>query len=218
MLRFIPLPPGVPEALLLILILTAIIGVVVLTRRRRRHARAEADVSLPDFKTEQTALATVRRVYRDPAQGVWLVEATVGKTGKRRLVFCAADYETDRSRYDSLVGKTTVFHLYGMATLAPGGADAIRDQIRDAERITPDMVRLLPGGQYANDHVVIGRILSHQEETVSEVPVYVYRTQVIRNDDLTLVLELAAERLPDAPPLPNDAMTHGSARLYGYLG
>ena len=218
MLRFIPLPPGVPEALLLVVILTAIFGVVTLVRRRRRFARAEADADLPDLLTEQRLLLTPRRVYRDPLQGVWLVEASAGKTGKRKLVFCAADFEKNQARYESLLGKPADIALYGLATLASGGAEAMRDQIRDADRITPDLVRLIPTGQYANDHVVIGRLLSHRDETVSGVAVRVYRAQVIRADDLTLILELAVERAADSPCLSDESMVHGSARLYGYLG
>lgn len=215
-LRTLPLPPGVPEALLLIVILAAIIGVVALVRRRRRFAIVTADAELPNLVTQQRVVVTFRRVYRDPAQGVWLAETTMGKGGRRKLIFCLTDYEQNQKRYDESLGKTQDIALYGMATLAPGGAEVIRDQIRDADKITEDAVRLLQAGQFANDYVVIGRIVSLREETVNNIPVNVYRVQVIRADDFTLVLELATDR-DASPPLPDDSMTHGASRLYGYF-
>lgn len=216
MLQRIPLPPGAPEALLLLVILVAIASVIMLVRRRRRFARIEADVELPDLKTEQRTLITLRRIFRDPAQGVWLAEGTSGKTGKRRLVLCLTDYEAKRKHYDESVGKVTDFSLFGMATLAAGGAEAMRDQIRDADKITGDAMRLIPAGQYANDYVVIGRIASRREDAVNGIPVMLYRVQVTAADDLTLMLELACD--PDVTPaLSENSMTHGAARLYGYL-
>jgi hypothetical protein len=214
-IRFIPLPPGVPEALLLIVIVGVIALVARSVRRRRAFASAEADAEIPNLTTDQRVRGTIRRVHRDPAQGVWLIEIALGR---RRLTVCATDYAAEESRYTSLVGKETDMALYALATLVAGGADAMRDQIKDAEKveITPELVRLIPTGQFANDHVVIGRVLSHREDEVDGLPVTVYRTQVIRDDDLTLVLELAAERATGGA-FADNAMVHGSARLYGYL-
>jgi hypothetical protein len=215
-IRFIPLPPGVPEALLLIVIIGVIALVARGIRRRRAFAPTESDTELPTLTTDQRVRGIVRRVHRDPAQGVWLVEVSLGR---RRLTFCATDYAAVAERYTSLVGKEADIALYGLATLATGGADAIRDQIKDADKveITPELVRLIPTGQFANDHVVIGRVLSHQDEEMSGLPVTVYRTQVVRTDDLTLVLELAVERAANTPAFVDGMMVHGSARLYGYL-
>jgi len=215
-IRFIPLPPGVPEALLLLVIVGVIALVARSVRRRRAFAAVSADVELPSLTTDQRIAGLVHRVYRDPAQGAWLVEVSLGR---RRFTFCATDYETAAERYVSLVGKEADIALYGLATLAPGGADTMRDQIKDADKIeiTPDLVRLIPTGQFANDQVVIGRVLSHRDEEMNGIQVRVYRTQVVRAEDLTLVLELAAEGAAGTPPFADDTMVHGSARLYGYL-
>jgi hypothetical protein len=208
------LPRGVPEALLLLVILGVIILIVRAVRRRRAFAPVAADAELPTLTTTQRLVGTIRRTYRDPAQGVWLVEIAVGK---RKFTFCATDYERNADRYQSLVGKQADLALYALATLAAGGVEAMRDQIKDFDKveITPDLVRLIPAGQFANDHAVIGRALSYRNEEMNGMPLTVYRTQVVRSGDLTLVLELATER--HETPLADQTMVHGSARLYGYL-
>jgi hypothetical protein len=208
------LPRGVPEALLLLVILGVIVIIVRAVRRRRAFAPVTAETDLPTLTTTQRIVGTIRRTYRDPAQGVWLVEISVGK---RRFTFCATDYEHNADRYQSLIGKQGDLALYALATLEAGGVETMRDQIKDIDKVevTPDLVRLIPAGQFANDHAVIGRALSHRDEEMDGMPLTVYRTQVIRGGDLTMVLELATQRHDS--PLPDQTMVHGSARLYGYL-
>jgi hypothetical protein len=208
------LPRGVPEALLLLVILGVIVIIARALRRRRDFAPVAADADLPTLTTTQRIVGTIRRTYRDPAQGVWMVEISIGK---RRFTFCATDYERNADRYQSLIGKQADLALYALATLETGGVEAMRDQIKDIDKVevTPDLVRLIPAGQFANDHAVIGRALSHRDEEMDGMPLTVYRTQVIRGGDLTMVLELATQR--HETPLMDQTMVHGSARLYGYL-
>jgi hypothetical protein len=208
------LPRGVPEALLLLVILSAVVLVIRAIRRRRAFAPVEADADLPPLTTTQRLVGTLRRVYRDPAQGVWLADLGVGK---RKFTLCLTDYAQNAARYESLLGKQADFAIFALSTLAEGGVEAMRDQIKDIDKveITPDLVRLIPAGQYANDHAVIGRILSHREEEMDGLPLTVYRTQVVRGNDLTLVMELAAQK--QGAPFADQTMVHGSARLFGYL-
>jgi hypothetical protein len=137
---------------------------------------------------------------------------------KRHFTLCLTDYATHAQEYTDLVGKETDIALYGLATLAVGGAEAMREQIRDIDRVdlSTNPVRLLPGGQLANDHVVIGKALSHRSEVMDGIPLTIYRTQVVRAEDLTLVLELAVDS-STAPLFSEGEMIHGSARLYGHL-
>ncbi len=209
----IGLPPGVGEVILFATVLGGI-GIVARAVRRRKNFTLPTDTDLPDLQTPGRITATIRRVYRDAAQNVWLVEASVGK---RRVTFCATDYEQNAERYQSVTGEKADVALFGTATLAPGGAEAMREQIKDIDKVdlTKDPVRLIPAGQFANDHAVIGRILSHRSDTMSGFAVHVYRAQVARTDDLTLVIELATE--PEGTPFPSQSMVHGAARLYGYL-
>jgi hypothetical protein len=208
------LPRGVPEALLFLVIVGLILLVVRAVRRRRAFAPVAADADLPTLTTGQRIVGTVRRTWRDPAQGLWLVEIGLGK---RKLTFCAADYEQNAARYQGLIGKQADLALYALATLEPGGVEAMRDQIKDFDKVEvrPDLVRLIPAGQFANDHAVIGRALSHRDDEMDGLPLTIYRTQVLRGDDLTLVMELATQR-SDTPFL-DQSMVHGSARLFGYL-
>lgn len=217
------LPPGVPEALLFLVLVTA--GTIVVQAVRKRRNSFLATVveerstveDLPSLQTHHRVTGTVRRAYRDPVQAVWLVEIQVGK---RKITFAATDFGRKAGRYATLTGQDADIALYGLATLEPGGAEAMREQIKDYDKVkvTPDLVRLIPAGQFGNDHAVIGRILSRQEDSLSDsTPVTVYRTQVIRSDDLTLVLELATDRETTSTPLAEGSMAHGSARLFGYL-
>lgn len=215
------LPPGVAEVLLVLVLLSAFILVVRSVRRRHTVGAKLLGASQPDLPTlttGQRVTATVRRVWRDNAQGVMLVEIQMGK--QRRFVFCPTDGATSEERYAALIGKEADIALYALSTLAPGGADAMRDQIKDYDKVkvTPDLVRLIPAGQFANDHAVIGRVLSHRDDTMSDgTPLRIYRTQVVRGDDLTLVMELATDVESHASPFADQAMVHGSARLFGYL-
>ena len=215
MLRFIPLPPGLPEFVLLALLVGLVVFVVRRVGRRRKFARVEADAPLPALATDLRLRGMVRRLYRDPNQGVWLLDFTLGR---RRFTFCVTDYAAAQAAYTKAMGREANFAIYGLATLAPGGAEAIRDQITDADSIdlSTDPVRLISGGEFANDYVVIGRVLSSRPDSMDEMPLTVYRVQVVRTDDLTLVLELATPQ-SNSDTFPDNSMVHGSARLYGQI-
>jgi hypothetical protein len=211
------LPRGILEAMMLLVILFVGFLVIRSVRRRRAFAKVTPDegVDLPSLTTQQRIAGTVRRLWRDPAQGVWLVEVA---PGKRKITFCMVDYADKSEQYQGLIGKQADIALDGLATLAPGGVDAIRDRIKDIDKvdITPGMVRLVPAGQYANDYAVIGRVLSHREEIMDDLPLTVYRSQVIHSTELTLVVDLAVQK-EETAPFADQTMVHGSARLYGYL-
>ena len=87
-----------------------------------------------------------------------LQEATLAELeiGKRRLTFAATDYATTRERYASLVGQKVDVAVYGLATLAPGGAEAMREQIKDCDRVevTPHLVRLIQAGRLSLDGLI----------------------------------------------------------------
>ena len=210
------LPPGVAEGSLLAVLVGA--GALILrsVRRRKAFLKAAPDSELPDLTTSSRLTVTLRRVWQDGAQHAPVVEAQLAE--KRRLVFCPTDHARVGARYTSGIGKPAELALFGLASLSAGGVEAMRDQIRDIDEveITPDMVRLIHAGQFANDYVVIGRVLSWREDTWGELPLWVYRVQCVRAPDLTLVIELACPKTDD-PPLPDDTMAHGSARLFGYL-
>jgi hypothetical protein len=199
--------------LLALFVLLAFLAVRAV-RRRRAFVPAQVEAALPRLETEQRVTGTIRRVWRDPEQGVWLATAEVGGF---RLSFCAVDYAGAADRYLDLTGKPADIALFALATLEPGGVEAMRHQIKDIEKIRPrpDLVTLVREGQYANDYVVIGQVLDAREDAWDEMPLTVYRTQAVRRDDLTLVLDLAAPRA-ETPFAPR-ALVHGSARLFGYL-
>lgn len=220
------LPNGVAEFLLLLLILGALFVVIRSVRRRRAFAARAASTAagdLPNLTTQQRVTALVRRTFRDPAQGVWLVEAIVGSPQQaQRLTFCATDYEQAAERWQALTGKKADVALYGLATLAPGGVETMREQIKNAEKakLHPDMVTLVHEGQFANDYVVIGRALDAREAAWGDdLPLTVYRTEVVRTDKLLLITDLAVPRDPasPSPAFPPQSLVHGSARLFGYL-
>jgi hypothetical protein len=214
-----------------ILLLALVVGLALLALRAVRRRRAFVGTpgapgtvalpaaDLPRLDTQQRVTATLHRTFPDRAQGVWLAAATVGKL---RLTFCPTDYATASERYQKLLGQPADVALFGLATLAPGGVEAMKDQIKDIDKveITPDLVRLVATGEFANDHVVIGRVLSTRDEQWEEMALTVYRTEVVRRPELTLVIDLAVARdaggQPAAPFAPG-SMVHGSARLFGFL-
>lgn len=213
------LPEGVGEILLLLVIVGAVFLVVRSVRRRRAFASASEQAELPDLSTTQRVSARVKRIFRDPAQGVVLVEATVGP---QTLFFCATDYPAAQSQWDELMGKTADVALYGLATLEPGGVEAMRDQIKDADKmdLDPNLVTLVHEGQFANDYVIIGRVIDSREDSWGEMPLAVYRTKVFDTDRLTLILEMAVPRSDDGSStaaLAPQSLVHGSARFFGYL-
>ncbi len=189
-------------------------GIVVVRGIRRRAAFSvtdERELMAPRLEVSVRVAGKVRRVLRDPVANVPLVELAVGN---RVLVLSPADH-TDRSDDWRLsIGKTVDVALFGLATLAPGGADTIKDQIQDAGQveITPDLLRFLPVGVQKNDYFAIGRALSHHTDSLSGDSLVVYRLQTA--PDLTLDVATPAG---DGNPFAENLMVHGSVRLFGYL-
>lgn len=209
------LPPGLPEGALLAVLVGAGALVVRSVRRRRAFLKAASDTDLPDLETEIRLRVQVRRLWQDPQQQVPLVEVSLDR---RRFVFCPVDHAARSAEWGAQVGKEVEIGLYGLATLAPGGAEAMRDRIKDADQLElgPDFVTLVREGQFPNDFVVIGRVLSVRDAAWGSMPLRVYRVQCVHAQDLTLVLEMGVPR-DDGPVLEDGAMTHGSVRLFGYL-
>lgn len=205
---------GPLELILFLIVAAAIFFVVRRIRKRERFIAptAAGGEDLPDLPTDVRVQATVRRIVRDPAQGGWVVEAAIGQ---RKFTFCPTDFTSEI--YQPLLNQKVDFALYGLATLMAGGVEAMRDQISDIDRVTvtESMVRLIPVAGLANDYAVIGRIVSAHDESLLGDPVKVYRTEVVRQEDLTLILDLAVE--PTSAPFSDGSMVHGSARLYGRL-
>jgi hypothetical protein len=189
------------------------VGVVVVRGIRRRAAfsvTSKRTSLVPRLDVSSRAMGKVRRVLRDPTTSEPLVEIAVGN---RVLVLCPADHTERADDWRLSIGKTVEIALYGLATLAPGGADTIKDQIKDADQleITPDLLRFLRVGVQQNDYFAIGRALSHQTDSLGDDPLVVYRLQTA--PDLTLDVGTPA----DGKPFPESLMVHGSVRLYGYL-
>ena len=209
------IPPEVLELLLFAVLIAVAVIAVRAVRRRRTVQPNEAVVALPDLETEVRVHARVRRIFRDPDQGAWLVEATVGAL---RLNFCTVDYAENRERYAALPGKTDDFALYALGTLELGGIEAMRAQILDysPEKYPADLVRLVPAGAYANDYAIIGRVFSERDAHVGGGPVTVYRVQAEGQSAATLFLDIAVET-DGTGRFPARSLVHGSARLYGYL-
>lgn len=200
-----------------------VVGTALMALRAvsRRHlpppGAVESDEAVPALSTQHRVTGTLNKVIFDRVQSVWLAEVIVGK---RRLVFCATDHPTERERYKSLVGKSVDVAVYGLATLAAGGAEAMQEQIKDLDKVdlSRNPVRLVKAGQFLNDFVVIGRVLSHRDDTLSNgTPLRVYRCEVVRTDDLGLIIELAVPRdeTQTEAVFPDQSMVHGSARLFG---
>lgn len=209
------LPPGVLEGALLAVLAGAGALVVRSVRRRRAFLKAASDSELPDLRTEVRLRVTVRRLWQDPQQQLPLVEVSLDR---RRFVLCPVDHGEKADAWGALVGKEAQIALYGLATLAPGGAEAMRDRIKDADTLdlTPDFVTLVHEGQFPNDYVVIGRTLSRRDAAWGEMALDLWRVQCVRAPDLTLVLEMGTPH-EGAPALSEGGMAHGSVRLFGYL-
>jgi hypothetical protein len=213
------LPPGTLEFLLFAVVVgAAIIFIRAISRRHLPPAGAvESEEAIPALSTQHRVTGTLNKVIFDRVQSVWLAEVIVGK---RRMTFCATDYASERERYTSQIGKSVDVALYGLATLAAGGAEAMQEQIKDLDKVdlSRDPVRLVKAGQFLNDYVVIGRVLSHRDDSLSDgTPLRVYRCEVVRTDDLGLVIELGVEReeTQQSTVFPDQSMVHGSARLFG---
>ena len=208
---FLKLPLGGLEFVLLFVLVGFAALVVRGVRRRNAFAVAVEPGLLPTLTVENRVTGKIRRVFRSAALGLPLVELAVGK---RLLVFCPTDHESRHEDYRRKIGQPVTVGLFGLATLQAGGADTIRDQIRDADsvEITPDLLRFLRVGDAPNDYFAIGRVISGREEYWGDDPLSVYRLQTATD----LTLEVATPRRIDA--LPDKSMAHGSVRLFGYIG
>jgi hypothetical protein len=204
-----------PIALLLVLGGFGALVARSLKRRKEFLTVGAADASeLPDLLTDVRLTGVLRRLWRDPQEGLPLAELAVGS---QRLIVCTTDQVTQAARYKAIVSKSCELALYGLATLAAGGAEAMREQLRDADTLTPDTLALVRQGKLENDYVVICKILSHRTAMWDELPLIVYKAQVVKSDTLNLVLELAVPSPENAAPLPDSSLAHGSVRLFGYL-
>ncbi len=205
----------------LLLAVFALVAVLVVrgVRGRRRFAAPAAvgAAELPRVETDMRVTGTIRRTFRDPAQGVWMIVAQVGPAA--RFTFCATDYDAHREHYEGLIGKTADLALFGLSKLEEGGADVIRHQIKDADKLAlgPTTVALSPAGQFPNDHAVIGRVVSSRPDAWDDLALTVYRTQVANGPNLTLMLDLAVPQEDRFAPFAPGTMVHGSARLFGRL-
>ena len=203
----------------LVIVLVVVLGgfgaLVARSLRRRKDFLKEVtvdDVELPDLTTEQRVSLMLRRLWRDPQQGLPLVEGA-GEAGK--VVFCPTDHALKAESYKNGVGKSADVALFALATLAPGGIEAMKDQIVDADKqaLHPDTLLLLHQGQFDNDYVVICRIRRVREAIWGELSLVVYLAQVRAG----MQLELAVPNDPTQPFLTEGSLAHGSARLFGYL-
>ena len=190
--------------------------IVRAVRRRWKVAPTTVEALLPDLVTDVRVHATIRRVFRDPDQGVFLVEASVEK---RKWTFCAVDYESHAERYTGAIGQSADFALYALGTLEAGGAEAIPGQIVDLDRVAEpltEVMRLVPAGGFPNDYAVIGRVVSQRDEILRDAPVRVYRTQVEAQSLSPSFIDVAVEA-SEQPPFAADLLVHGSARLFAYF-
>ena len=213
MIHFIP--PGFLEFLLFGLFVAVAVVMARAVRRRRAVQPKEASAHLPDLETEIRVRAKVLRVFRDPDQGAWLVEATMGSL---RLTFCAVDYAANADRYAALAGATGDFALYSLGAIAPGGVESIQTQIvdYDPEKISANTLRLVRAGRHANDYAVIGRVVWERTAVLDTLPTRVYRVEVERRTAVTLFIDIAVESA-DQEVFAPDTLIHGSARLFAYL-
>jgi len=209
------LPAGVPEAILLLVVGGAVALVVRPVRRRKAFVRAVPEDELPDLTTEIRFRVVVRRTWHDAVSGLPLAEI---EFSGRKLVVCPVDQRQNGVRWTSLAGKPADLGLYGLATLAPGGADAMRDQIKDFDTAvkSSNMSALVRHGDVSCDYVVIGRLLSKRETAWGDMPLDFWRMQCVFAAERGVVFEVAVPRGPEAG-LAEGEMAHGSVRLFAYL-
>ena len=208
------------------------IRIIASARKRASVAQVYAGLSetevavlasvIPRLTTQHRVSAPVIRLLppaKPPAPP--LVEI---RLGKRLIPFTPTDFITPGvpERYEAARDKAagaTDLALFALCALEEGGAQAIQTQIKDFDKVkdATNVVRLVAAQTFLGDYVVIARVLSHRSDRVADdMPVVVYRAEVIKNADTHLVIELA---VPDEgqTPFPDDTMVHGTARLYGYL-
>jgi hypothetical protein len=209
------LPAGVPEGILLAVVGGAVALVVRSIRRRKAFVRTVSEDELPDLSTGIRFRVVVRRTWHDAVSGLPMAEI---EFSGRKLVVCPVDQRQNGLRWTSLAGKSADLGLYGLATLAPGGADAMRDQIKDFDTSvkSADMSALVRQGEVPCDYVTIGRLLSKRETAWGEMPLDFWRMQCVFAAERGVVFEVAVPRGPDVG-LVEGGMAHGSVRLFAYL-
>jgi hypothetical protein len=121
---------NVPWEIVLLAVLVLAFAFVVRAVRRRKPvavltaAEIETATALPRLETQQRVAGAVKRVFRDPGQGLWL--ATI-KIGPSRFTFCPTDWAENRQRYEALAADPKSppadLALFALCTLAPGGAE-----------------------------------------------------------------------------------------------
>lgn len=227
--------PGsvVAQVLLVALLIGAILLVVRVVRARGKNRAkplailtpdetAALSGDLPQLETQYRVSAPIVRVLPSASEtALPLVEL---RLGRRPLIFTPIDLPKPDApaRYEAATAKNAApsdIALFALCTLEEGGADAIADRIKDFDKVkdAPHVVRLVPAQTQAGDYVAIARVLSHRrDEVADDTPVIVYRAEAIKNADTQLIIELA---VPDEgqTPFADNAMVHGTARLYGYL-
>lgn len=209
------LPAGVPEGILVAVVGGAIALVVRSVRRRKAFVASAPADELPDLSTEIRFRATVRRLWRDAGSGLPMAEIDFAG---RKLVVCPVDQAQNAARWAALPGKAADLGLYGLATLAPGGVDAMRDRIVDFDSSvkSPDMSALVRQGEVPCDYVVIGRLLSSRAAEWGEMALDFWRMQVVVAATRGVVLEVAVPCESGTGLVP-ETMAHGSVRLFAYL-
>ena len=211
------LPPYVAEILLFLIVMGVGLFLARAIARRKQFQQTFDDAPIPLLSTQQRVRAQIVNLKRDPAQNLWIVQA---KIGRRILLFCAADYASHHEAYQKLLADKTKtdFALFGLATLEEGGVNNIKGQIRDFDKVNPppDFVTLIAEGQYPNDYFAIANLMDARDELWDDTPLRVYRAQVVRSDDFTLVIDLGLQP-ENAAPLNPPLFAHGSVRLFGYL-
>lgn len=210
------LPSGVGEGLLLLIVGGGFALVWRSIRRRKAFASALADSELPNVATDIRFRVRARRLWRDSASGLPLAEVDFAG---RKLVVCPVDHERNAGRWGLSAGKAIDIALFGLATLKPGGADAMRGQIRDFDESvsSPDVSVLIRQGETPCDYVLIGRLLSSRQSDWDGMALTVWRVQCVFTAENGVVFEASVPTEGSDPGLVAGAMAHGSVRLFAYL-
>lgn len=207
-----PLPPGVGEGLLLGI--TVLAGGFVIRRIRRRKAfTATVNTDLPQWPSNQSLTATLRRQWRDTAQDLPMVELNIfGKT----ITACPVDTAEHLPTYTASTGKQLDIVLYGLCTLNEGGIHAAKHLIRDIDVVSPpdNYVCVVAVQTAVNDTFVVAETRGSRDESWGELPLRVYRAIVLRGTrggDITVDLAVPSDA---NAPWPSGTFAHGSVRWF----
>lgn len=207
-----PLPPGVGEGLLLGI--TLLVGGFVIRRIKRRKAfTAAVNTDLPQWPSNQSLTATLRRQWRDTAQDLPMVELNIfGKT----ITACPVDTAEQLATYSASTGKQLDIVLYGLCTLTEGGIHAAKHLVRDIDVVSPpdNYVCVVSVQTAVNDTFVVAETRGTRDEFWGQLPLRVYRAIVLRGTrggDITVDLAVPSD---SSEPLPNGTFVHGSVRWF----